>query len=117
MPARPSPSKRRQCQSRTRRPWTLREDVPPRRLERVERRQAAAGEEANSAPHAAADDLLQDLTPREEPAGASCFEPQQLGELWARPVEHGNTEPAGILRRAGDAPRVETARGLPARRE
>src|SRR4029450_10892143 len=110
MPARPSPSKRRQCQSPTRRPWTLREDVPPRRLERVERRQAAAGEEANRAPHAAADDRLQDLTPGEEPAGASCFEPQQLGELGARPVEHGNTELAAILRGQVDAPEVEITR-------
>src|SRR5919204_5470692 len=107
MRAPPSPGERGEREPRARRPRPLREDVPARRLERLERGEAAAREQADRTADASADARLQDLTPLQEPACTLGFEPQQPRQRLVRPVELGHAEAAALLRWQVDATQLE----------
>src|SRR5690348_18454300 len=98
MRAPPSSSRERgereACPGRAR---ALREDVPPRALERVERGEPTTREQPDGAADAAADARLQQAPGGKQRACAFGLEAQQLGQLGARAVESDDAKPAAIL--------------------
>ena len=82
----------------------------PASLQRVERREPAAGEEPDPTPHAPPDPLAQRLTRREEVSRACRLEAQQLGQPLVRPVEHRHLEVPAVVGRQVDPPEREVAR-------
>src|SRR5438046_6955141 len=92
-----------------RRPRPLREDVPARRLERVERRQAASREERDGAAEPAADQLAEIVAAAQEPPRARSLELEQLPQLRRGPVERRVAELLAILPRQVDTAELEVA--------
>src|SRR5690348_11625358 len=88
----------------------LREDVPLRSLERLERRQATPREETDGAPDAAADSRLQQAPGGEELAGARRLELERLRQLRARPLERDDPEATTVFGRQVDAAELEVTR-------
>src|SRR4051812_27449690 len=92
---------------RARRLRPLREDVPARRLERLERGKAAAGEETYGAAESPADPRTQHVACAQQRRRALRLEAQQRAQLVVRPVERRAAEAAQVLGRQVHAPELE----------
>src|SRR5439155_4117163 len=86
-PAQSSSCERGQRESRPGWARSLGEDIPVRRFERIERRQPASREQADSPADASADSRLQGTAGGKQPSRPRGFEPKQLEQLRARAVE------------------------------
>src|SRR5205809_5433011 len=100
----------REREAHARRARTLGEDVPARMLERFERRQAAAREQADGTADSSTDPPLQDGALRQQSPSASRFEFEQRAQLGARTVDARDAEQAPIVGRQIDAAEREIAR-------
>src|SRR5439155_3833650 len=110
MPAPPSSHEGCQSEASPRRTRPLGEHVPVRGLERIERREPAACEEADRPPHPAADPLLEHASSSEEVSSAQRLVTKQLEQLGSWTVEHGHAERAAVVERQVDAAELEIAR-------
>src|SRR3954447_20165895 len=110
MHARRSPRERGQREPRPRWARTLREDVPLRALERLERGEPAARKEADGASPPSADARLQQRTSGEEIPRARRFVLERVPELRTGPIERGDAEAQPVLGRQVDAAELQVAR-------
>src|SRR2546428_10863975 len=102
MPARLSSCDHCQCEPGARRARPSGEHIPVRRLERIERRKATTREKPDCPPHPAADPLLEQTSRAEQAPRPRRLVAEQLEQLRAWTVEHGDAESAAVPPRQGD---------------
>src|SRR4051794_1739334 len=88
----------------------LREDVPVRILERLERGKAAAREEADGAAEPPADSRAEQITRLQERGGALGLETEQRAKVVAWPVERRRPEALAVFAGQVHAAELEVAR-------
>src|SRR5205807_9418386 len=91
---------------------SLREHIPVRRLERLERREPTTSEEADGAAEPPSDPRTQYLARVQQRRRALRLEAQQCAQLVARPLERRVTEAGLVLGREIHAPRLAVARDV-----